>query len=157
MAMPVLAALHIPTASELAQITDAIDVVYAAWGTWTPTLTNLTLGNGSVIARYHEVGKTVDYRFVFTLGSTSAISGIPRFTLPAAVHASGYGNTPIGDVDLTNAATNSYRGIAKFVSGSTVEIFGYTTTGVQTAVNATTPFAFGTSDSISVTGRYERT
>ena len=40
---------------------------------WTPTLTNLTLGNGAVVARYQLAGDTCNFRFRFTLGSTSAV------------------------------------------------------------------------------------
>jgi hypothetical protein len=38
-----------------------------AWTTWTPSYTNLTVGNGTVTARYSQVGKTVtiDYKIFF--------------------------------------------------------------------------------------------
>jgi hypothetical protein len=29
------------------------------WAAWTPTLANITLGNGTVTARYQQIGKTV--------------------------------------------------------------------------------------------------
>ena len=52
------------------------------WTTWTPSYTNLTVGNGTVVSRYRQVGKMVDVFFMFTLGSTSTIGSDPRFTLP---------------------------------------------------------------------------
>ena len=52
------------------------------WTSYTPTLTNLTLGNGALTARWRQIGKMVDVRFTFQLGSTSAVGNDPTFTLP---------------------------------------------------------------------------
>ncbi len=53
-----------------------------AWTTWTPTLSNITLGNGQLDARYQQVGKTVTLYFGFTMGSTSSMGSDPQFSLP---------------------------------------------------------------------------
>jgi hypothetical protein len=50
--------------------------------TWTPTYTNFTLGNGTLVARYGTSGKFVQFTFAVQLGSTSSVSGQIRFTLP---------------------------------------------------------------------------
>ena len=42
-----------------------------AWQTWTPTYNNLTVGNGTVTCGYKQIGKTVTFRWIFQLGSTS--------------------------------------------------------------------------------------
>jgi hypothetical protein len=52
------------------------------WAFWTPTWTNLTVGNGTVEARYVRVGKTVICSIRFTMGSTSVMGPDPAFTLP---------------------------------------------------------------------------
>ena len=38
--------------------------------TWSPSYANLTVGNGTVVARYTIIGDLVVARWVFTLGST---------------------------------------------------------------------------------------
>jgi hypothetical protein len=53
------------------------------WTTFTPTFTNLTLGNGTVSnARYLQVGKLVNVHLNIQLGSTSSVSGAFRIELP---------------------------------------------------------------------------
>ena len=44
------------------------------WTPYVPTLTNVTLGNGTVVAFYRKFGKTVFYRFHLTSGTTTAWS-----------------------------------------------------------------------------------
>ena len=62
---------------------DGIDVsAIGTWQDWTPTINNATQGNGTVTARYVQIGKLVIGMFTFTLGSTSAVSGDVNITLP---------------------------------------------------------------------------
>lgn len=57
--------------------------MFGAWKTtWTPTWTNLTVGNGTVVARYQQLGKTVVAIIGITFGSTTSVSGNIEFTLP---------------------------------------------------------------------------
>jgi len=60
-----------------------------AWTSYTPTTTNITVGNGTVTAAYARYGKTIFGRFNFTLGSTSAMGTDPKFlALPDSEKAS---------------------------------------------------------------------
>lgn len=43
--------------------------------TWTPTWTNLTVGNGTVNAHYQTTGNLVTFQMKLTFGSTTSISG----------------------------------------------------------------------------------
>lgn len=54
------------------------------WQTYTPTLTNVTLGNGSVLGEYCQQGDIVDMQCLLTWGSTTTMSGIPAFSLPVS-------------------------------------------------------------------------
>lgn len=67
-------------------INDALDALDAEIGgsmqAWTPTWTNLTLGNGTVTAKYKKVGKMVHCRVHVLFGSSTSISGSVTFTLP---------------------------------------------------------------------------
>lgn len=50
--------------------------------TWTPTWTNVTVGNGTVVSFYARAGAIIVAQMRFTLGSTSAVSGAIQFSLP---------------------------------------------------------------------------
>jgi len=154
--MPTLAAGSRLLAEDLLANTAPVDTMLSAWITWSPTLTALTLGSGSVSAKYKQNGKTVHYRFKFTYGAGSAVGSSPKFTLPAAPHAD-YANMPLGDIDLTDAGTANRRGMARLVSGSTVEVVSYGTTGIATTTTSTVPHTWASGDTISVVGTYETT
>lgn len=57
-----------------------------AWQSWTPTLTGITIGNGTINANYCQIGKAVFCRFIFTLGTTSSVTGATSFTLPVTAN-----------------------------------------------------------------------
>lgn len=130
-----------------------------AWSDWTPTLTNLTQGNGTVLARYRQFGKTVHYKFRFTLGSTSAVGTSPRFTLPVAPVNSApndyTGSMPMGVVVLTDTGTTNRWGYIQLSSGSTVDIIAFSTTGTSVGITATSPHTWASTDIIAVSGTYE--
>lgn len=130
-----------------------------AWKTWTPTLGNLTVGSGTVAARFVRVGRKITYHFKFTLGAGSAVGLQPSFTLPVSPHAD-YQNTAgdMGSVHMLDAATNSYGGIARKSVGDVVQLFCWAASGavILTAnISATVPFTWGTGDIIDVSGTYE--
>jgi len=67
-----------------AEVRDPFTGIQAAWTGWTPTWTNLTVGNGALVPRFLQIGKTIVGKLTFTLGTTSAITGAVRFTLPVS-------------------------------------------------------------------------
>lgn len=89
-----------------------------AMTSFTPTWTNLTVGNGTNSAVYIQVGKIVFLRFQFTWGSTSALSGEPSFVLPTTIKNSLLGNasTPLGWASL-NLGGVEYNAEALYYSG----------------------------------------
>lgn len=137
-----------------------------SWTAWTPTLTGLTLGNGSLAGcKYIQIGKTVHFRFNLTFGSTSAVTAAGQFTLP--VTSIDY-NTGASTLHYTNAF-----GVATFKDDSAGAVahgpcMAYDTThatldlwlvnGTYTstaAISAVTPFTWTTSDSVAAMGTYE--
>lgn len=127
-----------------------------AWESWTPTLTNLTLGNGTATAAFIRIGRTIHYRFRFLLGSTSAVGTAPRFSLPVAA-ASGYtvGTFPIGDVLLNDTGTAAWRAQACLVTTTAALLLYYVAAETSANVTATAPFTWGATDYIEVSGTYE--
>jgi hypothetical protein len=142
---------HAPTADEIDIVLDEIE---GLWATWSPTLTNLTLGNGTVLAKFVQTGSTVHYRFRFTLGTTSAVGTSPQFTLPVAP-ADYVGPTILGDALLTDTGTTNRRGYAQQNAGSTCDIIAFSTTGTSAGITATSPHTWASTDVIAVVGTYE--
>ncbi|MCM8548880.1 hypothetical protein [Streptomyces sp. STCH 565 A] len=67
--------------------------------TWTASTTNPNLGNGTLVGRYHKVGRTVHLHINLTAGSTTTYgSGTYSFALP--VQAANAGCTYVGDAHL---------------------------------------------------------
>lgn len=140
----------------LASDFDAYENATAVWANWTPTLTNLTLGSGVLVAKYQQVGKTVDYRFKFRYGAGSAVGTAPRFTLPVAPHSTYTADEDnLGTGQLLDAATQLRAAIVYLVSGSTVEIAAFGSTGAKASITATVPWTWGSADALTAWGRYE--
>lgn len=128
-----------------------------AWQAWSPTYTNLTIGNGTVIARYSQVGKTVTFVFEFTLGSSgSSVGSAPAISLPvvgATVVNSWLGTARYLDNGVTNYAgavailSNGIRPQTLVSSGTYAEIQG--------GITATAPFTWASGDVMSISGIYE--
>lgn len=71
----------------------------AAWSTYTPTWTNVTIGNAVVTARYNQIGKRVTLRINATWGSTTSASGQIQFSLPVTA-ASYAGTANVGSIGV---------------------------------------------------------
>jgi len=123
-----------------------------AWTSWTPTATNYTVGNGTVTARYVQLGKSVLFRFNFVLGSTSAISGDLNFTLPVTATT----NHVVHGI-LVDTGNNVYPAVASLTSAScAVRAINTAGTYAQfTFLSSSIPFTWGSTDEIVVTGIYE--
>jgi hypothetical protein len=123
------------------------------WTTWTPSFSNLTVGNGTVTARYQQVGKTLNFEFKFTMGSTSSMGSVPNFSLPATPKiGSGFWNQVAED-----AGTGNFYGGLENISGTVYPfVFNATGTYVQnTYFSATAPFTWTTNDNFTIRGTYE--
>lgn len=137
---------------------DAYENATAAWQTWSPTLTNLTVGNGGISASYRQVGKTVDFRFIFVLGSTSAVGTAPTFTVPVAMHAAYTAAQYVGGGTLFDAGTAVYVALLRPSSSTVMGMEAALASGTyvgSSQITATAPYTFTTSDVISAWGTYE--
>lgn len=118
-----------------------------AWTTYTPALTNLTLGNGTRLGRYLQVGKTVHFRVQVTGGSSTSATGAIAIGLPAAAHGTGIQRVPasafigsvyVGFIDIAESATSGVVYLAKGTNGASSTVTG-----------------FGNGNSLIVEGTYE--
>lgn len=132
-----------------------------AWQSWTPTLTNVSLGNGSIDAKFKQLGKTVVCRLSIVLGSTSTVSGLITFSLPvtAATYGGGAGLTVLGVARMLDASVPiSREGYITNLSTTTGAVIGLDSSGAfltGVATSATSPFTWTTSDAIGCQFIYE--
>lgn len=134
----------------------------AGWDSWTPTLTSITQGNGTVSAKYTRVGRTIFYRFRFTFGSTSAVASGARFTLPVTPNTSYANSTAQGDTigvsRCLDSGTADYGGHAFLYDATTVLPVVGVTSGTNLSFAGLTnlvPMTWATGDVLMVTGTYE--
>jgi hypothetical protein len=124
-----------------------------AWTSYTPTLTNLTLGNGALTAKWRQIGKMVDVRFTFQLGSTSAVGNDPTFTLPVTSVVT---SIPFNSY-FQDAGTATYVGFLNLGS-TTATFYSSNSNGVYTTysgVGSGSPFTWTTNDFLQVLFSYE--
>lgn len=144
-------------ASKLTTLANLGTALTDAWTAWTPTLTNLTLGSGSLLARYRRIGKSVDYIFNFTFGSGSAVGTNPQFTLPVAPNGTTYPDTfwfPALAYVLDSGTTERPAGLTR--NGGSALFFRYwDATPKLTTITATAPWTWATGDRLIAQGSYE--
>lgn len=143
-----------PTASDHAATKAYVDA-QGVWQPWTPTVGGaLTLGNGTVKARYTRIGNTVHGSVVVTLGSTSVMGSgtVVTFTPPEPLAA----NTLYRGVSyFSSVGVNAWTGIAS-VTGTAINVSPVNwATGANALFSATAPFTWKAGDSIAVSFTYE--
>lgn len=133
-----------------------------SWQSWTPTFTNVTVGNGTLTGRYSQIGKTVFWEFELIFGSTTShAAGTSSFTVPITGHARYLTQTrkPIGVMTFQDVGTEEYGGQAHFGSSATVAtITVYNSAATYIAEVATSnaiPFTWTTGDRMYGSGHYE--
>jgi hypothetical protein len=136
---------------------EATGLKYAgAWTTWTPTHTNITIGNGTVTSKYAQIGKTVFFEYNLQFGSTTSITGGgPSFTLPvSAVSNNFFFNGNILDAGITN-----YAGASDVSAGGNTSYYKFVrssgTYAQGESITSTAPMTWGTGDVFTVAGNYQ--
>ena len=108
---------------------------------YTPTLTNVTLGNGTIIGRYQRVGAYCIFGIHLVFGSTTSVSGNIGFSLPFTA-ASSATTRSMGVFALGDTGTNTFWGVGLIIeNGTKIDIY---------AQNATSTYVFtaGTSSTV---------
>lgn len=100
-------------------IDTAVGTGLLTWTNYTPTFTNLTVGNATINFSYSQLGKTVNVRGYLTFGTTTSVSGLISISLPVNT-ATTIGGPVIGHARYNDTGTASYSGIASVASASTV-------------------------------------
>lgn len=143
----------VPT--NLATYRDALKALSEAQTAWTPTYTNITIGNAVVSAKYLQVGKFVRGHLNIVFGSTSSFgAGSLLSSLPVAPHASIATGHPVGHCYfLDNSAGSASRTIGSMVTSGGNVFFVTNATGGT--VSNTVPWTWAVSDVLACTFEYE--
>ena len=137
------------TSEEYRKVAGVWVLYFKPWTAYTPTITGLTLGNGTVTARYQRIGNTIHLHISVDIGSTTTM-GSAVITLPfAALSEAG------GVATLIRVGSSRQYGQAR-INGSTVTVYGVVpATGYNALLDASTPFTWTADSFILVGATYE--
>ena len=116
------------------------------WKAWTPTVTNLTVGNGTTTARLYAISGRAHFLWSFTVGSTSALAASP-----VTVRCT--------DWDQDSLSMPGTAGAFDTSAGLWYPIAAHCTSGVgELTLRATStfPFTWATGDVLSVSWTFPR-
>lgn len=124
------------------------------WQTYTPTYTNFTPGNGTVIARYQKVGNLINVFFRITWGSTTSTGNYPIIGYPSTPANTVYFS---GDCTLRDVGTTDYIGRVLMDNAGLLFCTEYTggNWNVLGVVTATDPTTWVTGDIWTLSATYE--
>jgi hypothetical protein len=133
-----------------------------SYAAWTPTFSNLTVGNGTLTARYVQIGKMVHCYLKLAFGSTTSITGAVQVTgLPIAPTSVNASIAAIVQALYDDASGNKFWGSSHAANNTTSRIWlsPMTVTGSYIAsagdLSSTVPFTWTTTDSLYVSAIYE--
>jgi hypothetical protein len=127
------------------------------WTTYSPTTSGFTKGNGTEIARYQQIGKTVFIDYSFTFGSTSAMTGMVRIGMPVSPAGAMQFN-PCGNVLFEDKDTAFYLGSCVVQAYDWINVYLDKADGTYTRegyTSSTVPFTWGNTDRFFLSVSYE--
>lgn len=144
------------SAARLTHIEDGIGDL-GTFAAFSPSLSNVTVGNGTLVGRYTQFGKTVLVSVTFTYGSTSSVSPGVALTLPVTARStSSLISCEILLRDISPAM--SYVGAGRLTSTSALGVNSVVVSGsnvVQASTTSTVPFTWATGDFMEISASYE--
>lgn len=123
------------------------------WLAWVPQFTNLSIGNGTLTARYRITGQRAQYLWAFIFGNSgSAISGSVSHTLPFT-RESAFSSlvVPAGVARLSDTGTGVFAGVSNFNGATSANIVAQgagATYLTQNVLSSTVPHTWASTDEI---------
>lgn len=136
--------------------TAIVDSESFGWKAYTPTLSNWTLGNGTLTGRYCKIGKLICFYASYTVGSTDTKSGNLVISIPENQAASWDGVSPVAWGSINDTSASDRRMVLGEHAGGGVEAVRFRQTGTTgVLITNTVPWTWATGDSAVVVGLYE--
>jgi hypothetical protein len=129
---------------------------FGSWTNYTPTNSGITVGNGTQLARYTEVGKMVTVSYKFILGSTSSVSGAVTVGLPFAIGNNTVATCAVITTDFAGATYTSMGFIDSSTGGVLIRPVKTNATYGTWDDNLGGAWSWATSDNIYFTITYEK-
>lgn len=126
---------------------------FPQWFNYTPSLSGITVGSGTLVARFSLVGMTCNVQILFTYGSGSAVGSGIGFGLPIASGSNKF--TP--SVVLTDSGTNQIPACPQ-LSTTALGLYAFncgSTYALANNTSSTVPFTWATGDEIGIQVTYE--
>jgi hypothetical protein len=141
---PTFTAGAILTAAQLnTYLTNNFKAIGDAWAAWTPTLSNWTLGNGTLTGAAITVGKLIIGRVTYTVGSTDTIAGNLVISLPAT--SGMISGIAIGQAGLFDTSTGNRAFRTVWQATATTMQFS---TEADARITPTAPWTWATGDTV---------
>jgi hypothetical protein len=146
-------------ATQHANINDAVEALEAkvaigntvlgTYTAYTPTLTGITLGNGTITGQYARVNNLVHVTGTLTLGSTSAVTGTATISAPVNIDSSmSAGAFPLGIASLNDVSSGAFNQLELlYASATEFRIRATNSAGsyaVLVAISSTIPLTWAT-------------
>jgi hypothetical protein len=123
---------------------------------YTPTLANLTIGNGTLTGIYHRSDGYCDFSVSVTFGSTTTMGTDPTIGLPVATNLIRENELSVAMVDVSPVVRYTGHNVAATGGGSTVVVQALASGAnvFATSITATVPMTWTTGDALYVAGRF---
>jgi len=119
---------------------------------YTPTFSNLSIGNGTIFASYAKVGPIIVDEITIIFGSTTTLSG--NLTISGMQPAQYKGTQmQVGNVVFVDVGGSFYYGLAQQESSTSIAIYAQNTSSTfmtSSSLSATVPFTWAVNDRITI-------
>lgn len=123
-----------------------------AWTGYTPTFSNLTIGNGTTAFTWVQIGKTVHVRGRISFGSTTTVAGLIAISLPTTAVSSNF------VANVTARAGGADYALYAASTTTTLSLSAIGTAGTyanRVNTSATVPGTWTNADNITFSATYE--
>jgi hypothetical protein len=136
------------------------DPYAGVWTTFTPTWTNLTIGNATQTAKYRQIGKIVFFEVRIVFGTTTSITGRISLNWPIAPKDNASAQMANVNIELADVTDGPFPGLKFSATADTTkfELLAINAAGTYAkyaVLSSTVPFTWTTSDEINLAGFYE--
>lgn len=136
-------------------MTKARDIsdVANSWTAYTPTLSNITLGNGTIDCSYIKIGKFINVRIQINFGSTSSMGSNPSISIPLQAK-----NNSVNQPSISNLNVGAWYLGRNFLNVTKVDLYLPSISGANillTSITSTAPATWGNGSQILTTFTYE--
>ncbi len=149
------AALHAPTATELATWHDALDAITGTWNDWSASVgwtsagTAPSIGNGTISAAYIQSGKFVTYAGRILMGSTTTFGSANPWSVVLPVTALSANFT--GSAFCFDSSVTANKTPGSILPGTATVLFS----SIGGPVSSTIPYTWAVSDYLAWTITYQ--